>query len=70
VNNRAAILAKIKVYEIAASWIEDQTGQASSDILNDDDGEYDPLLVKEAARLSKRLTKNVLSMKRKLEMLD
>jgi hypothetical protein len=56
-------LARIKVLEITAGWIEDQTGTASSDTLIGDDGEYDQDLVSEASKLSKKLFKQAAKIK-------
>jgi len=47
--------AKAFVLRQAASWIEDQTGEASSVILIDETGEYCKEKVKAALALSKQL---------------
>lgn len=47
--------AKAFVLRQAAAWLEDQTGEASSNILNDENGEYDSDKVAEALALVRRL---------------
>lgn len=47
--------AKAFVLRQAAAWIEDQTGEGSTETLLDESGEYDPLKVSEALELSKSL---------------
>lgn len=42
----------------AAAWIYDQTGEAGSDTLLDDSGEYDSYKVHAAIELSKRLLRD------------
>lgn len=61
------IAARIKVLELAAGWIEDQTGTASSETLIGDDGEYDQDLVSEARNLSKKLYKQAAKLKQSSE---
>lgn len=47
--------ARAFVLKEAAAWIEDQTGEGSTETLLDEGGEYDPLKVSEALTLAKRL---------------
>ena len=55
VEPSAKAAARAFVLRQAAAWIEDQMGEASSDTLVDETGEPDPLKMKEARLLAKRL---------------
>lgn len=59
-------LARIFVLKQAAAWIYDQTGEAGSDILLDDGGEYDPHKVHAAIELSKRLRREAAKIEKQL----
>ena len=46
--SKETIGARIRVLRHAMAWMYDQTGEAGSDTLLGDDGEYDMAAVKEA----------------------
>lgn len=59
--------ARVFVLRQAAAWIEEQTGEASSDILLGEDGEYDEDKLAEAASLAKRLYRQADKLEKSLK---
>jgi len=62
-------LARIFVLKHAAAWIEDQTGEAGSDILLDDSGEYDSHKVNAAVELAAKLRREAEKIEQQLKSL-
>ena len=62
--------AKIFVLHQTACWLEDQLGEACSDILLDENGEYDQEKVAAAKTLVKRLFAQCVKLEAKISTPD